>query len=169
MPKENLTIFTRNNLNVIPVYMYKAKYIIAIILSIFLLTTGCKKTKEVQVVTVFEQYFEQNILNRDFIVSYAKDQGTEITTQFDGYIFKLFKNTYYDGPMTAIKSGVTYSGTWSSNSDYGNLIINLNQPSIPNDFIFINRQWRFTSKALPVMKLAPWGSTDSTELYMQRL
>jgi hypothetical protein len=130
---------------------------------------GCKKkTEEVYVANIFEQYFEQNILNNDFIVSYSKNQGVENTNEFDGYRFRLLKNTYYDGPMTATKNGITYSGTWSSNGDYGKLKINITQPTIPAEFIFLNKSWRFTEKALPTMKLAPWGSTDSTELHMQR-
>ena len=142
---------------------------LCIILFIGISFLGCKKkAEEVYVANIFEQYFEQNILNNDFIVSYSKNQGIENTSEFDGYRFRLLKNTYYDGPMTATKNGITYSGTWSSNSDYGKLIINITQPSIPTEFIFLNRSWRFTEKALPTMKLAPWGSTDSTALYMQR-
>lgn len=148
---------------------YKFKFFIALLISFLLVFSSCKKTQEVYVANVFEQYFEQNILNKNFIVNYAKDRGTDITTQFAGDTFMLFKNTYYDGPMKAVKNGVTYTGTWSSNSDYGKLVISINQPSPPAEFNFINRDWRFTEKALPVMKLAPWGSTDSTSLYMERL
>ncbi len=152
-----------------PDHLYKSKYLIAILVTIILFFSACKKTEQVYVANVFEQYFEQNILNKNFIVNYAKDRGTDISSQFIGDTFMLFKNTYYDGPMTAIKNGITYSGTWSSNSDYGKLVINITQPSTPSEFNFINRDWRFTEKALPVMKLAPWGSTDSTALYMERL
>ncbi len=142
---------------------------LCVILLICLSFLGCKKkAEEVYVANIFEQYFEQNILNNDFIVSYSKNQGVENTIEFEGYRFRLFKNTYYDGPMTATKNGITYSGTWSSNSDYGKLIINITQPSTPAEFIFLNRSWRFTEKALPTMKLAPWGSNDSTALFMQR-
>jgi hypothetical protein len=129
---------------------------------------SCKKTEQVYVNNVLEQYFEQNILNNDFTVSYAYDRGTTLTSQYDGWVFRLLKNTYYDGPMTAVKNGVTYTGTWSSNSDYGKLDIQINQPSVPTECLFLNRSWRFTQKALPTMKLAPWGSTDSIVLHMQR-
>jgi hypothetical protein len=169
MPKKNITIFTKNDFPALMNHVYRLRYIIAILVSLILITTGCKKAQEAYVANVFEQYFEQNILNRDFIVNFASDQGNDITTQFNGYIFRLSKNTYYDGPMTATKDGVTTTGTWSSNSDYGKLIINLNQPSTPTEFNFINREWRFTEKALPIMKLAPWGSTAAIELHMERL
>jgi hypothetical protein len=156
-----------------PVYFYKSRIIIAILLSIALLASSCKSQQDAYVTNVLEQYFEANILNRDFKVLYATDNGTEITTQFDGWVFKLLKNTYYDGPMTAKKTTPTgtiqYSGTWSSNSDFGKLVITLNQPSVPAEFVFLNRDWRFEQKAIPVMKLAPWGSAPPKQLHMQRL
>lgn len=149
--------------------MFKLRYIIALAISVILISSGCKKTQEKIVSNFLEQYFEDNILNRDYIVNYAKDQGTDISSQFEGYTFKLYKNTYYDGPMTATKDGVTITGTWSCNSDYGKLTISLTQPNPPTEFTFLNREWRFTQKAIPIMKLAPWGSTADTELDMERL
>ncbi len=138
---------------------------------IAIIESGCKKAAPPQqevTVNILEQYFDQNILNKDFIVNYAKDQGNDITSQYSGWVFRLLKNTYYDGPMTAVINGVTYTGTWSSNSDYGKLVINITQPTPPAPMIFLNREWRFTEKALPIMKLAPWGSTDDTQLFMER-
>lgn len=141
------------------------------ILVVSILLTSCKKAatpKEVVTGNILEQYFDQNILNKDFTVYYAKDSGNVITGQYTGWVFRLLKNTYYDGAMTAVINGVTYTGTWSSNADYGKLIINITLPAPPAEMIFINREWRFTEKALPIMKLAPWGSTDDTELHMER-
>lgn len=141
------------------------------ILGMSMLLPSCKKAatpKEVVTGNILEQYFDQNILNKDFTVYYAKDSGNVITGQYTGWVFRLLKNTYYNGAMTAVINGVTYTGTWSSNSDYGKLIINISQPAPPAEMIFINREWRFTEKALPIMKLAPWGSTDDTELHMER-
>ena len=71
--------------------------------------------------------------------------------------------------MTGTKAGVKYTGTWSVNEDFSKLVINIISPSIPIEFIFLNRAWKFTKKALPVMELAPWGSTDPKVLHMRRL
>lgn len=169
MQKENFTIFINKIIYKMTSVLSKSRLIIAISILFIIFSSSCKKTQEVYVATVFEQYFEQNILNKPFKVNYAKDRGSDITSQFAGDTFMLFKNTYYDGPMTAKINGATYTGTWSSNSDYGKLVINITQPSTPAPLIFLNRDWRFTEKALPIMKLAPWGSTDSTSLYMERL
>ena len=143
---------------------------VLLITGLFILfTTSCKKAivEPVQE-NLLEQYFEQNILNSDFIVTLATDNGTDLTTSYTGYKFRLLKNTLYDGPMTGIKGGVTYNGTWSSNSDYSQLVISLTSPSVPSEFVFLNRSWRFTRKAIPVMELAPWGTTDPKILHMER-
>ncbi len=154
-----------------PSILYKSRLLIAVLISILLLANSCKKNAATDQITqnVLEQYFELNILNRDFIVILATDNGTDLTSQYNGFVFRLFKNTLYDGPMTGIKNGVTYNGTWSCNEDYSKLSININQPAPPASFSFLNRNWKFTRKAVPVMELAPWGTTDPKVLHMERL
>ncbi len=115
---------------------------------------------------LLEQYFEQNILNQNFVVSLATDNNTDLTSKYNGYIFVLLKTDFYNGPLKATKNNVSYEGTWSSNDDYSKLIITL--PNPPLEFVFLSREWRFTSKSLPVLKLAPWGSSDPVVLNMTR-
>lgn len=146
---------------------YRSRYIIAIVCAVLLLATSCNKVKDKITQDVLQQYFDNNILNRDFIVKLATDSTADLTAQYDSYTFKLLKNTNYDGPMTAVKDGVTYTGSWSTNDDFSKLTIAL--PSSPSVFTFLNRPWRFTKKAVPVMELAPWGSVAPIVLQMQRL
>jgi hypothetical protein len=159
--------------NSLQALVFKWRFVIAIVFAVaIILLPGCSKSTAPEPTDdLLKQYFEQNILNRDFVVDSASDNGSNLTSQYTGYVFKLMKNTYFDGPMTGIKSSTstTISGTWTSNDDYSKLTISLTQPSAPTEFSFINRSWRFTSKAFPVMKLAPWGSTDPKVLYMRRL
>lgn len=154
-----------------PEIIYRSRFIIAIISSIILLLSGCKKPAPEDVsITTLQAYFETNILNRNFIVELAKDTANDITSEYNGYTFILTKTTsYYDGPMKGTKGSTVYTGTWSSNEDYSKLVITLNSPSVPTEFVFLNRAWRFTKKELPTMQLAPWGTTDPKILYMRRL
>lgn len=136
--------------------------------TILLLTVpGCSKkaVEEVQA-TYLQQQFESNILNKNFRVHLATDTGADLTSQYAGYTFVLYKSSYYDGLMTAVKNGITYNGTWSCNDDYSKLSINF--PSAPAEFVFLNRAWRFTKKSLPIMELAPWGTTDPKVLHMEQ-
>ncbi len=149
-------------------FLLKWRFVIAVLFAVAILfLQGCGKG-ESPTEDLYQKYFEQNVLNSDFVVSLATDNGTNLTSQYSGWVFRLLKNTYYDGPMTAVKNGVTYSGTWSSNQDYGKLTINITMPSIPSEINFLNREWRFTKKDLPTMELAPWGSTAPIVLHMQR-
>ncbi|MEX0635121.1 MAG: hypothetical protein WD135_00020 [Ferruginibacter sp.] len=148
---------------------YKWRFLIALFFAaMILLLQSCKKDAPAPTVDLLQQYFEENVLNRDFKVSLATDNGTNLTSQYNGWLFRLLKNTYTDGPMTAVNNGQTYTGTWSCTNDYGKLTINITQPSIPTGFSFLNRAWRFTKKDILTMELAPWGSTDPIVLHMQR-
>ncbi len=150
-----------------PTVLYKSRFLIAIIGAAILLLSGCKKAIEATQRSLAEQYFETNILNRDYTVRLATNNGTDLTSQYTGYTFKLLKNTLLDGPMTAVIGGTTYTGTWQCNEDYGKLTITL--PATPSVFVFLTREWRFTKKDVTVMELAPWGSTDPIALHMERL
>ena len=141
------------------------KAIFLVLISGFLFFTSCKKGIGDNN-PLLEKYFETNILTRNFVVSLAKDSTADLTASYTGYIFVLLKDDLYHGPMTAQKDGVAYNGSWSSNSDYSKLIITL--PASPPEVKFLTRSWRFTSKNLPTLKLAPWGSSDPVVLNMLR-
>lgn len=137
---------------------------VLLFLSLVLLFS-CKK-EDTSRNKLLEQYFENNVLNTPFIVSFARDNTTDLTSNYDGYTFVLLKEDFYHGPMKVTKNGTEYTGSWSSNDDYGKLVITLSSP--PSEFDFLSREWRFTSKNLPTLKLAPWGSTEDIELFMLR-
>ncbi len=114
--------------------------------------------------SALEQYFEANFLNQNFVITLASDNGTDITSKYSGYTFKMLKTDFYHGPAQATKGANVYTGTWSSNNDYSKLVITL--PNMPPELVFLNREWRFTKKAPPVLELAPWGSTEPLVLHM---
>ncbi len=151
--------------------MKKIIHLQAVIILLFAIAgscfTGCSKSAvQAAQATYAQQQFEDNILNKNFRVYLATDNGTDLTAQFTGYTFVLYKSTYFNGPMTAVKNGTTYNGSWSSNDDYSKLVITF--PSAPPEFIFLNREWKFTKKALPIMELAPWGTLEPKVLHMER-
>lgn len=113
-----------------------------------------------------QKLFEENILNREFIISYAIDHGDIRTSVYKGFKFILFKNDYYHGPLKATKDGQVYEGTWRANEDYGKLTISL--PGYPEEFKFLTRDWRFLSKKIPVLKLSPWGEDESIIIHLTR-
>ena len=142
------------------------KFFPIILLLFLLVSTSCKSKSDSGANALLEQYFDANVINRNFIVSLAVDKGTDLTADYSGYVFVLLKTDYYHGPLKATKGGRTYMGDWSSNDDYSKLIITL--PSPPSEFGFLTRSWRFTSKKFPTLELAPWGSTEELVLHMYR-
>jgi hypothetical protein len=144
------------------------KYILIFIFTVSL--SSC--SKELQDVlnggtsSVLEQYFEANVINQNFVISLAVNNGVDITSSYSGYVCKMLKTDYYHGPCQITKGTSVYMGTWSSNNDYSKLVITL--PTTPSIFVFLNREWRFTKKALPEMELAPWGTTEPLVLHMLR-
>lgn len=171
MSQKNMNIFTFPKLKKMVPIVFKRSLLAAIVCSILFSSIGCKKLAlAVASQSTIEKYFADNVLNRTFVVDFASNNGTDITSQYTGYNFILTNTTsYYNGNMTGTKNGVTYSGTWSTNSDYSKLVINLNTPSIPTEFIFLNGDWKFTKKDPPVLKLAPYATTEPKILYMRRL
>ena len=150
---------------------YKTTLLIAaVFFTITFLNISCKKIALAAITrSQIEGLFEDNVLNKNFIVSLATDNGTDLTSQYTGYNFILTKtNSYYEGPMTGTKNGVTYSGTWKSNDDYSKLDINITSPAPPAEFGFINQSWKFTKKGFPTLELAPW-SNEPKVLHMKRL
>jgi hypothetical protein len=129
---------------------------------------SCSKSAIVESIqqNAYEKQFEDNILNKNFRVEMAIDNGTVLTPDYAGYTFRLLKTTSYNGLLTAEKNSVTYNGSWSCNEDYSKLVISL--PSAPPEFIFLTREWKFTKKSLPIMELAPWGTTEPKVLHMER-
>lgn len=141
--------------------------IVLVCITICMFFMACSKsTVEAAQTTYYQQQFEDNILNKNFRVRLATDNGADLTAQYTGYTFVLYKSTYYNGPMTGVKNGTTYNGTWSSNDDYSKLVITFS--SAPPEFVFLNREWKFTKKALPIMELAPWGTLEPKVLHMER-
>jgi hypothetical protein len=166
MPQNNII----RKFGSMPTLIYNHRLIIALLCAALLLTSSCKKTVENISEETLQSYFEDNILNKEFVVNYALDTANNRTGEFVDYSFILTRtSSFYDGPMTGTKGGITYTGTWTSNEDYSKLIISLTSPAPPPSFAFINRAWRFTKKSLPIMELAPWGTTDPKVLHMRRL
>jgi len=145
-------------------------FLLVFIIPVLLLSSCSKELQDAVNGTgtssVLEQYFETNVLNQNFTISLATNNGVDLTSNYAGYLFKMMKTDYYHGPATATKGSTVYTGTWSSNSDYSKLVITL--PSTPSEFVFLNREWKFTKKALPQMELAPWGTLDPLVLHMLR-
>ena len=170
MLQKNTPISILRKFEEMPSFGYKVRFIIAIIFAVLLLLFMSSCSKPAANNPLLQTFFVANVFNRDFIVQFASDSGVDITSQYVRDTFVLKTDTSnFNGVITGSHNGTVYAGTWSSNSDYSELIINLATSSTPSEYVFLTRAWRFTKKDIPVMQLAPWGSTDPKVLYMQQL
>ncbi len=131
-----------------------------------LLCFSCKKTLQNLDQSVLEKYFEKYVIGSDFVVTFAKDSTTDITSMYSGYKFVLLETDLYHGPLKATNGSKECYGTWATNSDYSKLTISL--PDSIQGFSFLSRSWRFTKKENPTLQLAPWGNSAPLVLYMTR-
>ena len=149
---------------------FKWRFAVAIATAILILFLfSCKKIVEDTQMDIAQQYFKNNILNSDFVIDSAYNNGIDVTARFAGFKIKLLEGAdLASGPITAKKADSTINGTWLATEQYGKLTVNFISP--PTGFDFFNRSWRFLEKNLPIMKLAPWGMPDPavTRLYMRR-
>ena len=168
MPQKKTELSLLQKSNDLPALLYRSRFIIAVLLSIILLLASCNKAAiEANAISAAQQYFESNVIGRDFRIELATDNGTDITAQYNGYLFRLTETSAYTGPLTATTGSTVYSGTWTSNEDYSKLVISL--PTAPSSFSFLIREWKFTKKTFPILELAPWGTTEPDVLHMERL
>ncbi len=147
-------------------YMLPLKKLFFFSLLVVLFAPSCKKPSDIAGNPLLEQFFELNVLNREFSVTLATNDSSDLTPEYAGYTFVMQKEDYYHGPLKATKGSMVYVGTWSSNEDYSKLDITL--PPSRDEFKFLTRAWRFSSKSFPTMKLGPWGSTAKVVLHMYR-
>ncbi|MFM6983692.1 MAG: hypothetical protein ACKOXF_06140 [Chitinophagaceae bacterium] len=127
-----------------------------------ILVTACKKKEEIIAEKAYEpntlnQFFETYILNKDIRVTEAKFEGRDTTTMYADYTFKLYKNTYYDGPFEARNSTDTFTGTWQCNEDYSKLSLKIGGNGALD---WVDVDWKFKSKSTTTLELIPWFNTD---------
>src|SRR4051812_8921574 len=100
---------------------YRRNYIILFVFSTFVFSSCSKELQDAidgtGTSSALEQYFEANVLNQNFTINLATNNGVDLTPNYAGYLFKMMKTDYYHGPATATKGTTVYTGTWSSNSD----------------------------------------------------
>ena len=93
--------------------MMHNRHIFSILIIGICLVASCKKKEEIIAAKAYEpntlnQFFETYILNKDIRITVARFEGRDTTAMYGDYVFKLYKNTYYDGPFEARNSTDTF-------------------------------------------------------------
>jgi uncharacterized protein YhdP len=142
--------------------MMHNRHIFSLVIIGICLLASCKKKEEIIAAKAYEpntlnQFFETYILNKDIRVTQAKFEGRDTTAMYSDYTFKLYKNTYYDGPFEARNSTDTFTGTWQCNDDYSKLSLKIGGNGALD---WVNIDWKFKSKSTTTLELIPWFNFD---------
>lgn len=145
-------------------YFLKFKFFIAAIICVITLS-NCSKSDTNSTAVDPITFFDNNFINKDLTVHLAVDNGSTITSQFNGYTLRFTKNAATSGTVSIANGILSISGTWVTTTDHTTLTMTV--PTPPNDFAFFNRQWKFTRYSTPIMELAPFASGDNKVLHFQ--
>lgn len=125
-------------------------YLICSVLAVSSLS--CKKLIQQQ-----EQNAAMNIItNGVWYVQNYKENGTDITTSFNGYVFQ-FKQ---DGTVVGTKDSISVSGTWVPNIN--NYTITSNFPNPISPLEKLNAVWKITDSSIDYV-VANATINDSTD------
>jgi hypothetical protein len=80
-----------------------------------------------------------SILNQNLIIAYARDNGVDITDQFNDFTFN-FEGTYPFGNAHVWNCLLAQTGTWSSPSDVTDFVLSY-PTNIFSHLAFLNQEW----------------------------
>jgi hypothetical protein len=162
LPK-NILIFTTFNFDIMNTFLSKITLFATVLFCAIVFTKCTKSDSDTALDPIV--FVDNNFVNKDLSVHLAVDNGTTVTTQYNGYTFRFTKNSATGGTVSVSNTLLNYSGTWSTSTDHTTITMAL--PTPPNEFAFLNRQWKFTKYSTPIMELAPNASGDSKVLHFQ--
>ncbi|HMG68370.1 MAG TPA: hypothetical protein VK588_11820 [Chitinophagaceae bacterium] len=114
-----------------------------LVLSLFSLLTGCKKSVE----TKAENAIVKAMTDGQWIITSFTSDTSDITSDFAGYKFQYFSNYTVD----AIKNGsVEKSGVWEG--DVSSMSISANFSGAGNPLLLINGTWIITDNSWTYVK-----------------
>ena len=100
-----------------------------------------------------------SILNQNLSISYALDNGVDITSQFKDFTFE-FAGTYPSGNAHVWNDLLAQTGTWSSPIESTDFVLSY-PTDIFNQLAFLNREWTIVEASTSFYRLK---AADGDEL-----
>lgn len=92
-----------------------------------------------------------SILNQNLKISYARDNGVDITAQFKDFTFE-FNGTYPSGNAHVWNDLLAQTGRWSSPTESTDFVL-LYPTEIFNQLAFLNREWTIVAASTNFFRL----------------
>ena len=100
-----------------------------------------------------------NLMNRDLVVPYAKDDGADITAKFAGLTFHFTSNGSLTGSATAANNLLAVNGTWTMTAAHDKITFAFPTNLFP-DLAFMNKEWIIGSNASTAVLIPANGEND---------
>lgn len=147
--------------------IYKLITAATMVFCCIILISGCKKNNDDADNNASAQvYFSSNVINRDLLLVYAKDNNADVTAKFSGYTFRLADTASLAGTITVSNDLLTVKGNWSVDASYNKIAFILPTNIIP-DLVLLNKEWQFTTREQAVIKLAA-ANGEADELHFSK-
>jgi hypothetical protein len=139
---------------------YKMLPVAAVALCCVIMASGCKKDDNSNDTSTAQVYFTSNVINRDLLLTYAKDNTTDVTAKFNGFNFRLTDTASLAGTITVWNDLLSVKGTWTIDAGYDKISFAVPVNIIP-DLALLNKEWQFTSRESAIIKVtATNGEAD---------
>ena len=143
------------------------KFVLAAILffSGIVLFTSCKKDENNNTPS---WPGNQILIDKDFLVSYAKDNGGNITANYAGYTFRFAgPPSLLTGTATVTNTLLTITGTWTMTAGRDRITFAFPTNLFP-ELSYMNKTWIVTNAtANPVVLNATFGEDDELRLTLK--
>jgi hypothetical protein len=128
--------------------------------AIFVFTLSCKKAKE----NIYQDLVIKAMTDGQWAITSFTLNGTNITSDFNGYKFQYFSNKTVD----AIKNGtVEKTGTWDGNAS--NMTTSANFPSAVNPLLQINGNWNIVNNSWTYVVASQTVGSDVKNMRLDKL
>ncbi|TMI64492.1 MAG: hypothetical protein E6H07_00825 [Bacteroidetes bacterium] len=130
------------------------------LITFFVFTLSCKKAKE----NIYQDLVIKAMTDGQWSITSFSLNGTNITSDFNGYKFQYYSNKTVD----AIKNGIVEkTGTWDGNAS--TMTTSANFPSAVNPLQLINGNWNITNNSWTYVVATQTVGSDVKNMRLEKL
>jgi len=130
------------------------------LITFFVFTLSCKKAKE----NIYQDLVVKAMTDGQWSITSFTLNGTNITSDFNGYKFQYYSNKTVD----AIKNGIVEkTGTWDGNAS--TMTTSANFPSAVNPLLLINGNWNITNNSWTYVVATQTVGSDVKNMRLEKL
>jgi hypothetical protein len=130
------------------------------LITFFVFTLSCKKAKE----NIYQDLVIKAMTDGQWSITSFSLNGTNITSDFNGYKFQYYSNKTVD----AIKNGIVEkTGTWDGNAS--TMTTSANFPSAANPLLLINGNWNITNNSWTYVVATQTVGSDVKNMRLEKL